>query len=248
MKVITANLLNRFWTNGVKPIKTAVGTISSLTTTAKTNLVAAINEVKAKADSNTDDITTLNNNLVGRAVNSGSVTDLAPGRYYCGGNVAGMPYSAWFYVEHITLSPTESLLIAWPVMNKSNIYRRLYTGGTWQDWVDTGSVSTYTGTINRGDSPLTISRSTLTKSGSTVSLCVFASMETTTSTANRQALNIPAAYRPTKDLDIMVTGLGALPTVTRAYFSVSDGNVTIIGPNLISGLNVMISAMWHTTA
>lgn len=63
MKVITANLLNRFWTNGVKPIKTAVGTISSLTTAAKTNLVAAINEVKAKADSNATEITSLNNNL-----------------------------------------------------------------------------------------------------------------------------------------------------------------------------------------
>ena len=63
MKVITANLLNRFWTNGVKPIKTAVGTISSLTTAAKTNLVAAINEVKAKADSNATAITDVNNNL-----------------------------------------------------------------------------------------------------------------------------------------------------------------------------------------
>lgn len=63
MKVITANLLNRFWVNGVKPIKTAVGTISSLTTAAKTNLVAAINEVKAKADSNATAITDVNNNL-----------------------------------------------------------------------------------------------------------------------------------------------------------------------------------------
>uniref|UniRef100_UPI0031BA96BD hypothetical protein n=1 Tax=Diplocloster hominis TaxID=3079010 RepID=UPI0031BA96BD len=66
MKVITANLLNRFWTNGVKPIKTAVGTISSLTTAAKTNLVAAINEVKAKADSNATAITNVNNNLSGK--------------------------------------------------------------------------------------------------------------------------------------------------------------------------------------
>lgn len=181
-------------------------------------------------------------------VNSGSVTSLVPGRYYLGGNVSGMPFTGWFYTEIIALATSEYFITAWPIANKANIYHRLCTGGTWQDWVDTASVSEYTGTINRGDSPLTITRSTLTKSGSTVSLCVFASMETTTSTAGRMALNIPAAYRPTKDLDIMITGLGALPTVTRAYLSISDGNVTIIGPNLISGLNVMISAMWHTTA
>ena len=76
MKVITANLLNRFWTNGVKPIKTAVGTISSLTTAAKTNLVAAINEVKAKADSNATAITNVNNNLAGFKIRSGTVTSL----------------------------------------------------------------------------------------------------------------------------------------------------------------------------
>ena len=82
MKVITANLLNRFWTNGVKPIKTAVGTISSLTTTAKTNLVTAINEVKAKADSNATAITNVNNNLsaVGQVLPGMIVTTIAPSK------------------------------------------------------------------------------------------------------------------------------------------------------------------------
>lgn len=40
-----------------------IGNLSSLTTTTQDSAVSAINEVKAKADSNTDDITTLNNNL-----------------------------------------------------------------------------------------------------------------------------------------------------------------------------------------
>ena len=191
-------------------------------------------------------INTVNDNLSVKVVNSGSMTSLPPGKYYLGGKVTDMPFSGWFYTEIVKLATSEYYVTAWPVINRANIYHRLCTGGIWQDWVDTSCVTEFTGAINRGDSPLTISRSTLTKSGSTVSLRVLASMETTTSTANRQALNIPADYRPVKDLDLLVTGLGALPKVTRAYLSISDGNVTIIGPNLISGLNVIISTMWHT--
>lgn len=55
MGFISTNLLNRFWTKGCKPIKTAVdtvntniGTLSSLKTSVKTNLVSAINDLVSK--------------------------------------------------------------------------------------------------------------------------------------------------------------------------------------------------------
>lgn len=126
MKVITANLLNRFWTNGVKPIKTAVGTISSLTTAAKTNLVAAINEVKAKADSNATEITSLNNNLTGYGTNTnGSYWKFPDGTLICAKEVTAQvtcatPWGALYESGAINLGNFPMAFKSRPFMTLSN--------------------------------------------------------------------------------------------------------------------------------
>lgn len=48
----------------ILPTDVGVGTLANLTTTDKTDLVSAINEVDAHADTNASDITTLNQNVV----------------------------------------------------------------------------------------------------------------------------------------------------------------------------------------
>ena len=45
MGLVSGNRLNRFWQRGVKPIKNAIGVLSTLSTVDKTTLVAAINEL-----------------------------------------------------------------------------------------------------------------------------------------------------------------------------------------------------------
>lgn len=125
MKVITANLLNRFWTNGVKPIKTAVGTISSLTTAAKTNLVAAINEVKAKADSNATEITSLNNNLSPDGiVLTSSVVTFFSNESWKSGNIVTLHIG--FTANYALTANTVMIILPAAIRPRTNFFTPLY--------------------------------------------------------------------------------------------------------------------------
>lgn len=57
--------------------ETAIGTLSNLNTTAKNNLVSAINEVNTQVGTNTGDISTISSNVTTNTNNIGTLADLS---------------------------------------------------------------------------------------------------------------------------------------------------------------------------
>lgn len=127
-----------------------IGTLSSLTTTDKTNLVSAVNEVKgdipAVINNLTSDSTTsalsaaqgkaLNGNMLSGAIststNNSDILGLAPGTYRYGTTCTNKPKNGNGYVAIIKRDDNTKLAIA--VADDGTFFTNIEGSGTWVGW------------------------------------------------------------------------------------------------------------------
>lgn len=126
----------------------AIGTLSNLTTSAKSTLVAAINEVDAHADTNATGITRLNGRF--SYVSGVSVRTLtASGLYYCASDCTDLPshspVTTWVITVIANTSGTTVKQIARAAAGEGYEYEQHLVGGTWSGWIDVGRMVPFSG-------------------------------------------------------------------------------------------------------
>ncbi len=119
---------------------TAIGTLSSLSTSAKSNLVAAINEVDSHADTNASGITTLNNTAFLRlgALASGSTDDVFVNGVYSlssSNTYTGLPtgVTAGALVSFKPLGSSNYYTVHLCFSASGYVYSQIYTSA-WSAW------------------------------------------------------------------------------------------------------------------
>lgn len=139
-----------------------IGSLSSLTTTDKTNVVSAVNEVNARVADAEDDIadnaTAISNytQMDGTLtyITSGDVRNInTSGRYYIGGGVSNLPNASAHYVDVYVYSTAEGgykHLVACR-QNSGQIFTCKCTAGVWTDWEELSVIKKVTKTFTKMD-------------------------------------------------------------------------------------------------
>lgn len=127
-----------------------IGTLSGLTTSAKSNLVAAINEVDAHADANAAAISQLNSKF---AFVSGVSTHTltTSGLYYCSADCTDLPspspVTKWVIAVIANTAGTTVKQIARAAAGEGYEYEQHLLGGTWSGWIDVGRMVPFSGSF-----------------------------------------------------------------------------------------------------
>lgn len=132
----------------VQTNKSAIGVLSSLTTSAKSNLVAAVNEVDSHADTNAAAIAGLNGRFA--YISGVSVQTLTTsGLYYCASDCTDLPspspVTTWVITVIANTSGTTVKQIARAAAGEGYEYEQHLVGGTWSGWIDVGRMVPFSG-------------------------------------------------------------------------------------------------------
>jgi hypothetical protein len=132
----------------------AIGTLSNLTTSAKSNLVAAVNEVDAHADANAANIATNTSGITAlnrrfsyvSGVSTHTLT--ASGLYYCASDCTGLPFSGtWALTVIANPAGTSVKQIARSLSAEGAEFEQHLVGGAWSGWVDVGRMKPFSGSL-----------------------------------------------------------------------------------------------------
>lgn len=123
----------------IKTLRTAIGTLTSLATTVKTNLVAAVNELKSRVDTS---YSLTGGTYIPNNADLNAAVYRIPGNYYCDTNVgaATILNPPTTMLEAFVLRVYFGNGIGYPIQqielfSVGAIYRRMYDGSVWKPWI-----------------------------------------------------------------------------------------------------------------